>query len=106
VRPGETAAAGEKGLPWGPGERLVFFECCVSLVLVTLRRPSRPVRVRSLAGALLRGLPWTLATLLLGWWGVPWGFVYTPLALATNLSGGRALTADEWRCWREEGGRR
>jgi hypothetical protein len=35
----------------------------------------------------------------LGWWGVPWGLIYTPLTLWTNLSGGRAVTAEEWQRW-------
>ena len=31
----------------------------------------------------------TFITSLLGWWGFPWGFIYTPAALITNLMGGK-----------------
>jgi hypothetical protein len=79
------------------GEREVFFEYCVSLLFVTLRRPSRLYRVRPGLRALWAGLPYTLLTMLLGWWGIPWGVIYTPLVLATNLTGGREITPEERR---------
>jgi hypothetical protein len=81
-----------------PGYRLVFYEYCISLVFITLRRPSRLYRVPAGIRGFLPGLPYTLLSLLLGWWGIPWGFIYTPLVLWTNLSGGREISAAElWR---------
>src|SRR5260370_11218715 len=80
-----------------PGYRLVFYEYCLSLVFITLRRPSRLYRVPAGTWGLLPGLRYTVLTLLLGWWGIPWGVIYTPLVLCTNLSGGREITAEEWR---------
>jgi hypothetical protein len=77
--------------------RLVFYEYCVSLVFVTLRRPSRVYRLRQGESGVRRGLPYALVSLLLGWWAVPWGLIYTPLTLWTDLSGGRELTAGEMR---------
>jgi hypothetical protein len=74
------------------GDRLVCFDYCISLIVVTLRRTSGVHRLRPRELGLLKGLPFTLLTLLLGWWGVPWGIIYTPLALLTNLSGGRDAT--------------
>jgi len=76
------------------GARFVFFEYCISLAFVTLRRPSAVVLLRKDELGLVRGLPYTLISLLLGWWGLPWGLVYTPLAVFTNLSGGRDVTAE------------
>ena len=81
------------------GERLVFYEYCISLVFITLRRPSRLYRVPADSLGLLPGLRYTLLTLLLGWWGIPWGLIYTPLVLWTNFSGGREITAEELRRW-------
>jgi hypothetical protein len=80
----------------GSGERIVFYEWCVSLIFVTLRRPSRFYHLRSNQWGILRGLPYTLLTLFLGWWAIPWGLVYTPIVLWTNLSGGRVVTKEEW----------
>jgi hypothetical protein len=78
------------------GGRFVLFECCISLIVITLRRPS-PVRfLRPGELGIVRGLPYTLVSLLLGWWGLPWGVIYTPLTLLTNLGGGRDVTAAVW----------
>lgn len=76
------------------GGRLVFFEACISLLFVTWRRPSDLFFLRRGERGLVRGLPYTLLTLLLGWWGIPWGLLYTPVVLVTNLRGGRDVTAD------------
>lgn len=76
------------------GARFVFFEYCISLIFVTLRRPSSVVLLRRGQRGLVRGLPYTLLSLLLGWWGLPWGLIYTPLAVFTNLRGGRDVTAE------------
>jgi hypothetical protein len=74
------------------GGRFVFFELCISFLLVTWRRPSDIFLLRAGERGLARGLPYTLLTLLLGWWGIPWGLVYTPQVLLTNLGGGRDVT--------------
>jgi hypothetical protein len=78
------------------GAHLVVFDYCISLLVITLRRTSRVHFLRPRESALITGLPYTLMTLLLGWWGIPWGLIHTPLALATNLRGGRDVTPD-WR---------
>jgi hypothetical protein len=75
------------------GGRFVLFEYCISLIAVTLRRPTDVYFLRAGQWAILRALPYIAVSLLLGWWGIPWGFIYTPLALFTNLSGGRDVTA-------------
>lgn len=36
--------------------------------------------------------PYSLLSFLFGWWGIPWGFIWTPMALYTNFSGGRDVT--------------
>src|SRR5438093_684538 len=78
------------------GGRFVLFECCISLIVITLRRPS-PVRFLGPGeSGVVQGLPYTVVSLLLGWWGLPWGVIYTPLALLTNLAGGRDVTAEVW----------
>jgi hypothetical protein len=76
------------------GARLVFFEYCISLLVVTTRRTSPVHFLRRGEFGLIKGLPYTLLTLLLGWWGIPWGFVFTPLTLLTNLRGGRDVTSE------------
>jgi hypothetical protein len=70
------------------GARLVRFEWCVSVLFFTLRRQSPVYLTESWQKRYLRGLRYSLAALLLGPWGVPWGLVWTPWALWVNLTGG------------------
>src|SRR5215469_7431335 len=76
------------------GARFVFFEYCISLIVVTFRRPSGVYFMPPGKRGVLRGFPYALLSLLLGWWGVPWGLIYTPQVVLTNLSGGCDITAD------------
>ena len=85
-----TPAELEKEL--AAGARFVFFEVCISLIFLTLRRPTEVYFLRANDLGVARGLPYTLTSLLLGWWGVPWGIIYTPLVLLTNVSGGCDVT--------------
>jgi hypothetical protein len=74
------------------GARLVVFEYCISIVVMTFKRSTDVHLIRPGQSAVMKGLPWTLLSLLLGWWGFPWGVIYTPAALMRNLSGGRDVT--------------
>jgi hypothetical protein len=70
------------------GARLVRFELCVSALVFTLRRQTEVYLTDSRRQRTLRGLRYSLASLLLGPWGVPWGLVWTPWAVWVNLTGG------------------
>jgi hypothetical protein len=72
----------------------VFFQYCVSILILTFRRPSDVFFVRSGENAVVKGLPYTLLTLLVGWWGIPWGPIYTIGSLVTNLGGGKDVTEE------------
>ena len=74
------------------GGKFVVFQYVISVVLMTFRRSSDVYYVRAGESALGKGLPYTLLSLVFGWWGIPWGFIYTPLCLATNLGGGKDVT--------------
>lgn len=78
------------------GGCFVFYEYCISLIFVTLRRPTEVYFLRANDTGLLRGLPYCLLSLFFGWWGIPWGLIYTPLTIFTNLSGGHDVTAEVW----------
>ena len=54
---------------------------------------SSPVFLSERGGTFVKALPYTLISLAFGWWGFPWGFIYTPMSLATNLGGGKDVTA-------------
>jgi hypothetical protein len=74
------------------GARFVAFEYCISFIFASTRRFTRPYLLGPGELGLVRGLPFSLLSMLVGWWGIPWGAVYTPLVLVTNFSGGRDIT--------------
>jgi hypothetical protein len=76
------------------GGRFVVYGYCVSLLIITLRRSSDITFVRAGQSAVVAGLGWTFLSLALGWWGFPWGFIYTPMVVVQNLGGGKDVTAD------------
>ena len=75
------------------GARFVCYDYCISLIIITFRRSSEIHFIRGSDSALAPGLKYSLLTFLLGWWGIPWGPIYTIGSLAKNFSGGRDLTA-------------
>jgi hypothetical protein len=76
------------------GARFVYFEYCISLVVVTWRRPTDIFLLPAGRRGLALGWPYLLVSLLLGWWGLPWGLFLTPRVLYTNLCGGTDVTAE------------
>ncbi len=61
-------------------------------MVLTLRCPTGIRYLRPSELGVLRGLPYVALSLLLGWWGLPWGIIYTPLTIYTNLCGGHDVT--------------
>ncbi|MDR1154529.1 MAG: hypothetical protein LBL04_07440 [Bacteroidales bacterium] len=76
------------------GGKFVMFQYCVSIVVMTFRRSSDIYFVRAGESTIKHSIGYTLLTLLLGWWGIPWGPIYTIGSLYTNLSGGKDVTRE------------
>jgi hypothetical protein len=76
------------------GGKFVVFLYTISVLIMTFRRGSDVYFVRSGESAVGKGLSYTLLTLLAGWWGIPWGPIYTIGSLITNLSGGKDVTSE------------
>lgn len=74
------------------GGTFVIYHYCISLVVVTLMRPSSIYFIKGGHGRLGKGLPFTLISLLLGWWGIPWGPSRTIQSFITNFGGGKDVT--------------
>lgn len=75
------------------GSRCVRFHYCLSLIVVTFRCTSRAYLTDTWQTRYLLGLPYSLLTLALGIWGVPWGLVLSAKAVWVNLSGGEDISA-------------
>jgi hypothetical protein len=74
------------------GARFVLFTYCISILILTFRRTSDIFYVRPGASAIGYGLPYLLISLLFGWWGIPWGPIYTLQAIGRTLNGGKDVT--------------
>jgi hypothetical protein len=66
----------------------VVYKYAISAVLVTFRRTSGPKFIPAGRSRVIAGLPYTLMTLFLGWWGIPWGPLASIEAIYTNMRGG------------------
>jgi len=78
----------------GNGGKFVAYRYCVSIIVLTFRRSSDVYFIRSGENAVVKGLGWTALTFFLGWWGIPWGPIYSVGCLGTNLSGGKDVTKE------------
>jgi len=76
------------------GARFVIYRYTISIVVMTFRRSSNIYFVKAGHNSIIPGLKYTLLTLILGWWGIPWGPIYTIGSLFRNLTGGVDVTAE------------
>ena len=74
------------------GGKFVLYQYCISILILTFRRSSNVYFIRHEDNALVKGLPFTLLSLLLGWWGIPWGPIYTVQSVWVNFKGGKDVT--------------
>jgi hypothetical protein len=74
------------------GGRFVYYMYCFSALIVTFRQPSKIYFLRAGESRIIKGLPFTLLTLVAGWWGIPWGPIYSVQCIAKNLCGGEDVT--------------
>jgi len=76
------------------GAKFVIFQYCISVFILTFKRSSSVFFVRAGESSVGKSLPFTLISLLVGWWGLPWGPIYTLSSTVTNLRGGKDITKD------------
>jgi hypothetical protein len=76
------------------GAKFVFYQYCVSILIVTFKRPSEIYFIREGQSAVGKGLKFSLVSLLFGWWGIPWGPIYTIGSFITNFGGGKDVTQE------------
>jgi hypothetical protein len=74
------------------GGKFITFQYCISILVMTFKRQSNIYFIKADENAVVKGLPFTLLSLFLGWWGIPWGIIYTIETLGINFKGGRDVT--------------
>ena len=78
----------------GRGGRFVIFTYCVSILIMTFKTPTAIYYIRPGESTLGKALPFVLISMIFGWWGFPFGLIYTPWSILENLTGGRDVTKD------------
>jgi hypothetical protein len=76
------------------GAKFVIYRYCFSIIVLTFKRTSGIYFVKAGENRVFKGLQWTLITFFFGWWGIPWGPIYSVQSLATNLAGGKDVTQE------------
>jgi hypothetical protein len=76
------------------GAKLVLYQYAISILVMSFRRSSDIYFIPAGESAVKKGLPWSLISFVAGWWGIPWGPVFTIQSLVTNFKGGKDVTAE------------
>lgn len=76
------------------GGKFVIYQYCISILILTFKRSSAIYFISHEENAVVKGLPFTLISLFLGWWGIPWGPIYTIQSIWVNFSGGKDITRE------------
>jgi hypothetical protein len=76
------------------GAKFVVFRYTISIVLMTFRRSSDIYFVRKDESTFSKSIGFTIINFLFGWWGIPWGPIYTIGSWITNAGGGKDVTQD------------
>ncbi len=76
------------------GGKFVIYSYVISILIMSFKRGSSIHFIRAGDSAVGPAVPYILLSFFLGWWGFPWGLIYTPWALFENLSGGKDVTVE------------
>lgn len=74
------------------GGRFVFFPYTVSVVLATFKRASSIYLIRPYEKTIKYSYKHVLTNAVVGWWGLPWGPVYTIGSIYDQMKGGKDVT--------------
>jgi len=88
----EGLSGNELSMELANGAKFVIYQYCISIIVMTFKRPSDIYFIRAGESPVGRGILFSLVSLLFGWWGIPWGPIYTIQALAVNFGGGKDVT--------------
>jgi len=74
------------------GAKFVVYQYCISLLVLTFKRRSKIHFIKANESSIKYGWMYILISLILGWWGIPWGPIYTISAVVKNCMGGVDIT--------------
>jgi hypothetical protein len=76
------------------GARFVIYQYCFSILVMSFKRGSDIHFVPQGTSAAKKGLPYVGMSLVVGWWGFPWGPIWTLSTVFKNLGGGVDVTRE------------
>lgn len=76
------------------GGKFVIFPYTVSIVVMTFKRSSSIYFIPPGENTIKHSYKHVLTNGVLGWWGIPWGPIYTIGSMYHHLSGGKDVTSD------------
>jgi hypothetical protein len=76
------------------GGRFVLFTYCISILVMTFRRSSEVTFLQRDQDGAGEAIKYSLVSGLVGWWGIPWGPIWTIGALFSNAWGGKDVTRE------------
>lgn len=94
IREVEMGVATYEGATISLETEITQFQACISALIISTRNPSRYLIVGH-NHIFVIGFVYSLMSLILGWWGIPWGPIYTIQTLWRNLRGGYRSTVGE-----------
>ena len=74
------------------GGKFVIYTYWISIVIMTFKRSSNIHFIKPGNSAITPGLGLLFVSLILGWWGLPWGPIYTIGSIFNILTGGKDVT--------------
>ena len=77
-----------------PDTLLAQYQAVFSFLIVTFKFPTRVYLVEH-ERTWLAAAACSAVSLIFGWWGLPWGPIYTVQVVAKNLGGGLRITASD-----------
>src|SRR5438105_11952013 len=76
------------------GGKFVLFPYTISIIFMTFKRSSDIYFVKPGEGGFKYGAGFIFTNLLLGWWGIPWGPIYTIQSMTSHFKGGKDVTSE------------
>lgn len=74
------------------GGRFVFFPYTISVVLATFKRASSIYLIRPYEKSFKYSYKHVITNAVVGWWGIPWGPIYTIGSIYDHMKGGKDVT--------------
>jgi hypothetical protein len=74
------------------GGKFVIYKYCISIVIASFNNPSDIYFIKPNHSRISPAIGFLFTNLFLGWWGIPWGPIYTIGNIAIILGGGKDVT--------------